>query len=444
MRKFCRAVVVTCVIVGGVLAQGEVLYPPRFVVLDGAPKIPSSISKTFERYETSSADSLLGWDPVKVEPIIVRQPSTDLGGIYRVEGPEASAQLIRRLPSDTYDIYLNRHQGYPIFRVDVSYGAERMQLYRSDLGNGSLVLLSDGKSKNYYPVFSNTGARLMYSSTKRNGKHMDIYLVDPLDPKSDHMVAQLDGEEWAVIDWSPDDRRVILLDYRMASESYLWILDIATGNKTRLTDPPDSGKVSNGPYAQFSKDGRGVFHITDRRSEFRRLAYIDVATKRYTYLTNHINWDVEELALSPDRRLLAFTTNERGLSRLHLLEAATRREIRLQETPNGVIEKLVWHNDGVHLGFGFTSGAVPGDIYSVDVRDGRLQRWTSSNVINAVDSPEPEVITWKSFDRSIPGLLYRPRQSSAVGGLSSFRFTAVRANKLGRRFEPATIISRQS
>ena len=212
MKEFCRCVLITCLIVRGALAQGEVLEPPRSVVLDGAPKIPASISQRLERYEASSADSMVGWDPVKVEPIIARQPSNIVGALYRVQNGGGSVQQIRRLPSDTYDICLNRARGYLVFWADMSSGAERMQLYRSDLGPGSLALLTDGKSTTYSPIFSNSGDRLMYSSNRRDGKHMDVYMLDPLDPKSDHMVAQLDGEEWAVVDWSPDDRKVILLD----------------------------------------------------------------------------------------------------------------------------------------------------------------------------------------------------------------------------------------
>jgi dipeptidyl aminopeptidase/acylaminoacyl peptidase len=408
MRTCWRVIVLISVLFELALGQGDVLHPPRFVVLEGAPKIPASISNRLERYYASSADSIVGWDPVKVEPIILRRPSNALGALYSVESPGASVHPIRRLPDDVYEICLNRRKGYLVFRVDVSYGAERMQLYRSERGNNSLVLLTDGQSKNYYPVFSNSGDRLMYSSTRRNRKHMDVYLIDPLDPKSDRMVAQCDGESWAPTDWSPDDRSVILSDFRMTSESYLWILDVATGNKTRLTDPPGSGQIYNGSYAQFSKDGKGVFHVTDRDSEFRRLAYVDIATKQYTYLTSHINSDVEELALSPDRSLLAFTTNENGLSRLRLLDATTRDEIRSPQIPNGVINTLVWHNDSAHLGFRFTSGKVPGDIYSIDVRDGKLQRWTSSQLVSSVGVPEPDLIKWKSFDRMISGLLYRP------------------------------------
>ena len=37
---------------------------------------------------------------------------------------------------------------------------------------------------------------------------MDVYVMDPLNPESNRMLAQLDGEDWALFDWSPDDRKV--------------------------------------------------------------------------------------------------------------------------------------------------------------------------------------------------------------------------------------------
>src|SRR6185295_14960112 len=187
-----------------------------------------------------------------------------------------------------------------IFRADDTGGSEVTQLYCFDIMGGYQVLLTDGKSRNLYPVWSNSGDRVVYSSTRRNGKDLDIYVVNPIDEKTDHLVTELKGEDWAAFDWSPDDRKVIISDYRSINESYLWILDVATGEKTRLTPATLRGaKVFNGSYAQFSADGKGVYHLTDRDSEFQRLAYVDINTGRYTYLTSHIKWDVEEFVLPP-------------------------------------------------------------------------------------------------------------------------------------------------
>ena len=72
------------------------------------------------------------------------------------------------------------------------------------------------------------------------------------------------------------------------------MLDIETGSKKLLTPPYGSNQVFNGSYAFFGKDGKGVYFITDRDSEFHRLAYLDFASNRCRFLTDHIKWDIDE------------------------------------------------------------------------------------------------------------------------------------------------------
>jgi len=55
-------------------------------------------------------------------------------------------------------------------------------------------------------------------------------------------------------------------------------------------------------YPQFSKDGRGVYVVTDRGSEWRRLAFVDLATKQHKYPSDHIKWDVEDFKVAPMAR----------------------------------------------------------------------------------------------------------------------------------------------
>src|SRR5215831_6108918 len=196
----------------------------------------------------------------------------------------------------------------------------------------------------------------------------------------------------------------------MSSESYLWLLDVASGRKTRLTVPPSNGRASVGPYAQFSADGNGVYLATDRNSEFNRLAYLDLKTKRLAYLASRINWDVEEFSLSRRRGMLAFTTNEEGFSRLHLLDLTKKgKQIKLPDLPEGVVDKLTWDAEGGRIAFAISSAATTGDIYLLEIRTGKLQRWTCSSDPQHEEPARPELIKWQSFDgKSIPGFLYRP------------------------------------
>src|SRR3989441_9512621 len=132
--------------------------------------------------------------------------------------------------------------------------------------------------------------------------------MNPAQPQSDRRLAQLEGGGHAPVDWSPDDRTILLGQGVSVNESYVWLVDVTSGEKTLLA-PPAGGE--RGAYAdtKFSRDGRGIYLSTDEGSEFKRLAYLDLATKRTRYLTSHIPWDVEEFALSADGKLVAFVVN---------------------------------------------------------------------------------------------------------------------------------------
>ncbi len=201
--------------------------------------------------------------------------------------------------------------------------------------------------------------------------------MNPSDPKSDRLLLEVQGGGWGVTDWSPDDRQLIAQETRSVNQSSLWLVDVASGKKSALS-PADGGDTVVYAGAQFSRDGRGVYLITDEGSEFQRLAYMDLATRRLTPLTTGIDWDVTEFALSWDGRTIAFVTNEAGISRLYLLDTRTRRRRQVAGLPPGILGGLVWQRSGGRLGFTFGDTRSAGDAYSLDPATGKLTRWTAS------------------------------------------------------------------
>ena len=274
---------------------------------------------------------------------------------------------------------------------------------------GDVTLLTDGKSRNLLGPWSSGGDQIAYMSTRRTGKDTDLWVMNPADPKSDHLLLQLSGGGWQPRDWSPDDKKILLAEELSINESYLWLVDTATGEKTELTPRKTPEKVSYGE-ARFSRDGKGIYVTTDKDSEFHRLAYFDLSTKQLQYLTTNIPWDVETFDLTRDGKLLAFVSNEDGLSILHVRDTASAKELPLPQIPAGVIRGVRWHRDGHDLGFSLTNSRGPGDSYSLDVTTGKLERWTTSESAVRTDSfPQGELIHWKSFDgKMILGFLYKP------------------------------------
>jgi dipeptidyl aminopeptidase/acylaminoacyl peptidase len=294
-------------------------------------------------------------------------------------------------------------------------GGEFYQLYRYDVKDGAVTLLTDGKSRNIPGAWATQGGRIAYTSTRRSGKDTDVWVVDPSDPKSDRMVIALEGGGWAPLDWSPDDAKILLGEYVSINESYLWILDVATGQKTALTPRTAPGRepVSYGGGA-FAADGRSIYTTTDKGSEFKRLAKLSLSGGEPDYLTSKISWDVEDFEVSRDGKRLAFTTNENGASVLRVREVSTGTDLVAPGLPLGVLSGLEWHENGKEVGFSFSSARSPSDAYSWEPGAAEIVRWTRSETggLNPELFSEPELIRWKSFDgMMISGFLYLPPKS---------------------------------
>jgi dipeptidyl aminopeptidase/acylaminoacyl peptidase len=190
---------------------------------------------------------------------------------------------------------------------------------------------------------------------------------------------------------------------------------VATGQKTLLT-PKGKDKVSYG-NAAFAKDGKGLYVTLDAGSEFQRLARMDLETKKIEFLTPDAA-DVDDFDLSEDGRTIAYVANEKGAGVLHLFDTATRADRPAPGIPLGIVSGVRWHPDGTVVGFTLGSARSSHDAYALDVRSGKLERWTASETggLNPATFAEAELIAWKSFDgREITGFLYRPDPAKFPG-----------------------------
>ncbi len=413
MKNSLRLLPVLVLLVGlvtvGADAQNNTIVPGDNLVVEGIPAIPASIAADVARYTEFRSASISSWHPTRREMLISTRFG-DTNQVHQVKMPGgARTQLTFSQERSGGASYRPKTGEYFVFNKDVG-GNEFFQYYRYNLADGAITLLTDGKSRNTGWNWSNKGDRAVYTSTRRNGRDNDLYIINPSDPKSDRLLLQLEGGGWGVSDWSPDDGKLLLGEFISANETYGWIVDVATGTKTLLTPKGGSEKVAYGG-PRFSNDGRGVYITTDKDSEFTRLAYIDLATRQHTYLTDHIKWDVDSLQLSPDGKTIAFVTNEEGVGRLRLLDTASRKEKPAPKLPVGIVSGVRWHDNGRDLGFNLSSARLATDVFSLDVRTGKVDRWTESETggLNTTNFSEAELVRWKSFDgRDISGFLYMP------------------------------------
>jgi dipeptidyl aminopeptidase/acylaminoacyl peptidase len=405
----CVATVVTAQAAPQTNAQQAVISPPESVVVDNVPPIPASLAETAGRYTDYRYAFVTDWDPQRREMLV----STRFGDTFQlhlVKMPGGARQQLTffREPVRTGLLHPTRGD-YVVFQKDVG-GGEWFQLYRYDLASGDSTILTDGKSRNLLGPWSSRGDQIAYTSTRRTGQDTDLWVMNPADPRTDRLLTQVQGGGWAPQDWSPDDKKILLLEYVSVNETYLWLVDAATGTKSELT-PRNATEKAAYANARFSKDGKGVYFTSDKGSEFQRLMYMDLVTKRTKVLTPQISWDVVEFALSYDGKRIAFVSNEDGQTVLHLLDVTTGSELKPRpKLPSGIVSGLLWHRNNRDLAFSVSSSRLPGDCFSLDVTTGKVERWTTSESAVRTDAfPEAELVRWKSFDgKVISGFLYRP------------------------------------
>lgn len=390
-------------------AQGQI-SPGKNIESIGVPAIPTSLAREVAPYSNIYGLPLAGWNPQRRE--IWLKGFSSVGWISRVGSPgstpETSSIYIRS--SGIYDFYMQPQGKYLAYTRDAN-GDESFQLYLHEIVLNKSTLLSDGKSRNTEPVWSKAGDRIVYSSTPTGGLGVNLRILDPFDPTTDSLLAQSSGSYLKAYDWSPNDKQVVYCDFTSNTTSTLWVIDLASGSKVLLS--PKRGQAELYDYPQFSKDGKGIYVVTDHDSDVRRLAYIDVASRKISYVASVGKWDVEEFQLAPDGRAVAFITNEDGISRLHLVDTVTGIEWPVPQLPVGILSDVKWRKDSVELALNFKSSRTPNDVYSVNAQTGKVELWARS-VTNGVDTSkfsQPELIHWPTFDkRTLSGFLYRPSE----------------------------------
>jgi dipeptidyl aminopeptidase/acylaminoacyl peptidase len=407
--KFLFRSVAVLVLSTTAFAQSDQITPNENLVAEGIPKIPAALAESARRYGDYRTASFESWHPGRRE-MLIETRFGDTNQVHQVRFPGGARTQLTFFPDRIAFASYQPVNGDSFFFLKDVGGGEFFQVYRYDLPTGDITLLTDGKSRNTSPRWSYQGDRIAYGSTKRTGNDVDIWVVNANDPASARIVAQMEGGGWDISDWSPDGKQLMATNQISAAEAYVWLVDVSSGKKELLT-PKTGGDTVASSNAHFAKDGKGVYFTSDQDSEFLRLVYLDLASRKTAVLTPSLNWDVDEFDLSSDGNWIAFASNEDGISVLHVLDTKTKKEAPVPKLPVGVLSGIQWRKNSREVGFSLTSASRANDAYSLDVVSGKIERWTTSETggLNTSGFAEPQLIHWKSWDdRSISGFLYKP------------------------------------
>lgn len=393
-----------------VFSQNTIKLPENLIG-EGIPEIKSSIVSTIEKYQSRSA-GFMGWMPGK-KIALIKTRFGEFNQLHLLNEPSGYRKQLTFIDWGVSIGSFHPLSTNKIVFVNDSAGMGLSQIFVLDIKDGSTIRVSAPKTRNVDFIWSGDGQHIAYRSQGRNGSKRQIYVVDPLIPSNEKLVGEFETGSWFPVDFSPDNRNLLVIESRSLNERYLWLFNIGSGQK-KLIMPSLNNISFDG--ACFSSDGKKIYFTSDYKNDFLYLGYIslDDSSLSIKHLTKKYDWSVEAFRLSPDGKMLVFIINENGISKLHILDLVTNTELLIDSVPMGIITGLNWTDDSRELGFSLETYSSPGDCYSLLLKSNKqvsLKRWSYSETgnVDLSDIPAPHLINWKSFDNlQVSGFHYKP------------------------------------
>jgi len=387
------------------------------LILEDIPAIPNSIKEDLSKFQNVRSAAFRGFNNQN-EGLFISTRFGNVSQLHLVKSPGAARNQITYFQEPIGSVAIHPTQSSIAFTMDRG-GSEYSQIYLLDTKSASTQMLTDGVSRNGGPLWSNSGDRIAFQSTKRNGSSNDVWVMSIDDPQNTKLILESpDGSWWGAVDWTENDDKVLIQNYISIANSKAYIVDLNTQKKTLLLGKKDAPSVNSA--LAFDKDDKGIFFITNQYGEFNQLAYYNIATSEVTVISKEISWDVDGFSISEDSKKAAFVVNENGYSSLYLLNPKSFAFKKVTTLPIGLIGSMQFSKDNRSLGLTLNTYQSPSDTYVLDLqysslRYGKLTRWTYSEVggLDTSKFVEPELIHYESFDgRKIPAFIYSKKTGS--------------------------------
>jgi len=382
------------------------------LVLEGIPAPDPALAARLERYEHSRQATFLDWMPDG--SMLVATRFGEVEQVHRVAAPFGMREQLTFSP-EPVSVARAAHTGSGkgfVFLKDQG-GDEKAQVFYT-IGDGNIRQLTTGHHLHSTPIWAHDGKLVAFSGNERDNTSYDVYVADVSSAAAPRLVIGGQQDTWYPLDWSTDDRKLLLWKYVSTNESYLYTADVATGALTAVDDLNHKYSIHS---AKFAPDGRGIYLITDTDSEFAQLRYLDPVTHEQRRVTPDLQWDIEDFDASDDGRYIAYLVNEDGHSRLTVLDTQQKIELTPPGLPDGQISNMRFDRTGKRLAVTADSAQAPRDVYVYDLGKSALERWTKSEIgpLDANTLAAAELIRYPTWDRvngkqrMISAYVYRPR-----------------------------------
>ena len=300
-------------------------------------------------------------------------------------------------------------------------GDEFHQLYLLDSDRGWPEKLTDEPQVQHYVgsgAWAPDGTKFAYAANARQPADMELWVRDAETGETRPVFGE--GKFSFPGRFSPDGSKLLAIDFRNNSDLSIHLVDLDSGEARELTPHDDDAIFFPGPWAS---DGSGFYLVTDEGSEFRGLAFYDLASDSHDWVEEPTH-DVDDIAISADGRVLAWLVNDQGYDRLRLRDLETGQDLPEPDLPagarphlTGAEPPLALSPDGSHAALIAASPRRPPEAWVVETRTGKARAVTDCRLGGLLedDLVDAELVSYPSFDgRDIPAWLYRPNVDGKV------------------------------
>ncbi|MEJ2289288.1 MAG: S9 family peptidase [Deinococcales bacterium] len=285
-------------------------------------------------------------------------------------------------------------------------GDEMYQLYVVDADGGWPRQLTDAPKVQYeLGGWLPDGRSVVITGNDREPSEMDPQCIDV---ETGEVTRLVTGGGYHAGEPAPSGNRVPIVEFLSNTSQRLFLLDLDSGERLPIAPREGVAKAMPGPWRG---DGSGLYFATDEGRDFTGLAYADAHTGAWSYVVAEEH-ELDGATVSGDGLTLAAVVNIDGASELRRVSLADGgHEPRpAPDLPLGVVNGLSLHpSRGEALLLHTTPQHAP-NLVQLELGGG-TSRILEQSMLGGVDPSElslPEAVRYPSFDRDIPGWLYRP------------------------------------
>ncbi|HLW52930.1 MAG TPA: S9 family peptidase [Candidatus Angelobacter sp.] len=276
-------------------------------------------------------------------------------------------------------------------------------------GAGLRRLTLGGKDNNGIGAWTHDGQHLAIDSSRDNPAARDSFMID-LASGEVKLLARNPGVG-GIGSISHDGKRALLGRVRSRGDSNLYLLELAGGKESLLTQHSGVAQF----FGSIAPDGSAVYMGGNKDRDLMAFCRVRLGADgnpgSMETLAERTDGELDGLEINDQGTMAALSWNVRGRDELAFFDLRSGKQIPGPKIPGEIAAGMTFSHDGSKLALTVTGAAQPADVWILDIKSKQFRQLTFSSHagVDLGTLVRPELVTFRSFDGlELSGWLYRP------------------------------------